>query len=279
MQTRAGAHWLKDIWMADKEKENNLIENGRTGERRVYVREAAASLLIIALVIAVALGVNKFFYGFDHPQLTMAGGSVRENEEAGSGGRERGFVQSEDWRLVLVSSEYPIEEDFDGELTELRYGEKVDSRIYPDLQDMFDEMREAGLSPRVVEGYRTGDEQQKRLSDKIAEYMGYGKSREEARKLALQWEQEPGTSEHEIGICVDISSEAGDNASANDVWNWMDENCSRFGFIKRYPNNKISVTGVRGEPWHYRYVGAEAAQEIMEKGITLEEYLGAAPSK
>jgi D-alanyl-D-alanine carboxypeptidase len=109
--------------------------------------------------------------------------------------------------------------------------------------------------------------------------MGYGKSKEEAEKLALQWEAAPGTSEHELGICVDISSEEGDNASAGEVWSWLDENCWKYGFIKRYPNNKSQITGVRGEPWHYRYVGTEAAEEIMEKGVTLEEYLGAVPAK
>ena len=151
----------------------------------------------------------------------------------------------------------------------------VDSRIYPDLQEMFDEMRAAGLEPRVVQGYRTRDEQKERLDNKIREYMGYGKSREEARELAVQWEAEPGSSEHETGLCVDISSDSGDNESANAVWKWMDENCSRFGFIKRYPNDKSSITGVKGEPWHYRYVGPEAAQEITDRNTTLEEYLGA----
>ena len=136
-------------------------------------------------------------------------------------------------------------------------------------------MRDAGLDPCVVQGYRSGEEQQERLDNKIREYMGYGKTREEARQLAIQWEAEPGTSEHETGLCVDISSDSGDNESANAVWEWMDENCSRFGFIKRYPNNKSSVTGVKGEPWHYRYVGPEAAQEITNRRITLEEYLGA----
>ena len=175
-----------------------------------------------------------------------------------------------------MNSDHPIEKAFEGELTELRYGVQVDSRIYPDLQAMFDEMRSAGLNPRVVEGYRTTGDQKRRLENKISEYMGYGKNREEAREMALQWEAEPGTCEHELGICVDISSENADNASANAVWEWMDENCSRFGFIKRYPRDKMSVTGVRGEQWHYRYVGEEAAREITQKGITLEEYLGAA---
>ena len=230
--------------MAEKENIDPIEERKRGGVWRLYSSEVVAALVIIVLVIGIAFFVNMFFYGFDLPELAF-------------------------------SEPVVLEEEFDGELTELRYGEMVDSRIYPDLQEMFDEMRAAGLEPRVVQGYRTRDEQKERLDNKIREYMGYGKSREEARELAVQWEAEPGSSEHETGLCVDISSDSGDNESANAVWEWMDENCSRFGFIKRYPNDKSSITGVKGEPWHYRYVGPEAAQEITDRNTTLEEYLGA----
>ena len=266
--------------MTDKENRDHSNKDRAAGKWCIYRSEVLAALVIIVLVIAVAFGVNKFFYGFDHPELAFTDTAVTDREE----GQEtvpgvKRFVQSDDWRLLLVNRDHPMEEEFDGELTDLRYGQRVDSRIYPDLQEMFDEMRLSGLEPRVVQGYRTREEQEERFENKIKEYMGYGKSREEARKLAIQWVAEPGTSEHETGMCVDISSESGDNDSANEVWEWMDENCSRFGFIKRYPNGKSSITGIKGEPWHYRYVGAEAAQEITERGITLEEYLGAVSTK
>lgn len=266
--------------MADRDKDLKKDGDGYKNECRTYRGEILAALLIIVLVIGVAFRVNQIFYGFDLPQITLSGTSnAGRDEDAAGGNHAVGFKQSSDWRLVLVNHDHPIEKAFDGELTELRYGQSVDSRIYPDLQDMFDEMRANGLSPRVVQGYRTSSEQENRLKNKISEYMGYGKSKEEAEKLALQWEAAPGTSEHELGICVDISSEEGDNASAGEVWSWLDENCWKYGFIKRYPNNKSQITGVRGEPWHYRYVGTEAAEEIMEKGVTLEEYLGAVPAK
>lgn len=260
--------------MAERENRDLIEERKHKGMWRLYSSEVLAALVIVVLVIAVAFLVNKFFYGFDLPELAFSE-PVVSDQYVNQGKKEKGFVQSEDWRLLLVNRYHPLEEEFDGELTELRYGEMVDSRIYPDLQEMFDEMRAEGLEPRVVQGYRTSEEQKERLDNKIREYMGYGKSREEARELAIQWEAEPGTSEHETGLCVDISSDSEDNESANAVWEWMDENCSRFGFIKRYPNDKSSVTGVKGEPWHYRYVGPEAAQEITGRNITLEEYLGA----
>ena len=268
----------EEALMANKEKSFTKDGDRYRGERRTYRGEILAALLIIVIVIAIAFRVNQIFFGFDNPQITLAGTSNAGKDE-GAVKPQAGFRQPSDWKLMLVNQDHPLEKDFDGELTELRYGQSVDSRIYPDLQEMFDEMRKNGLSPRVVQGYRSYSEQESRLESKISEYMSYGKSKEEAERLALQWEAAPGTSEHELGICVDISSETGENASANEVWKWMDENCWKYGFIKRYPNNKSQITGVRGEPWHYRYVGAEAAEEIMKKGITLEEYLGAVPVK
>ena len=264
--------------MADRNNIKNPEENNRRRIWGTYGGEVLAALVIIVLVVGVAFWVNKFFYGFENPQIAFTE-TPAQNKSEGSGKEKTGktFKQSDDWRLILVNRDHPLEGDEDREFTELRHGQSVDSRIYPDLQAMFDEMREEGLSPLVVEGYRSNEEQKEKFESKIREYMGYGKTRDQARELALQWVAEPGTSEHETGMCVDISSDNGDNESANEVWKWLDSNCSRFGFIKRYPYDKSSITGLKGEPWHYRYVGAEAAEEIMKKGLTLEEYLGAVP--
>lgn len=88
-------------------------------------------------------------------------------------------------------------------------------------------------------------------------------------------------SEHCAGLAVDITSENypyvytgyGNTAEAK----WMMENAHRFGFILRYPAEKEYITGVHYEPWHFRYVGVEAAYEIYERGLCLEEYLGLLP--
>ena len=87
----------------------------------------------------------------------------------------------------------------------------------------------------------------------------------------------PGTSEHEIGLAVDIvddNYQMLENEQENTpVQKWLKKNCWKYGFILRYPENKKKITGVIYEPWHYRYVGKTAAKEIMSKGICLEEYL------
>lgn len=183
-------------------------------------------------------------------------------------------VASEDngWNLILVNRDSYIPDDYQVELTELSNGKKVDSRIYPELQEMFNDARAQGYGLFVREGYRTQEEQQQLMDEKIEAYENEGKSKSEAKKLAEQWVAIPGTSEHKLGIAVDINADT-TKSSSDDVYNWLAENAHTYGFIKRYPSNKTDITGVINEPWHYRYVGKEAASKIYSQGICLEEYI------
>ena len=104
------------------------------------------------------------------------------------------------------------------------------------------------------------------------EYENEGKSKSEAKKLAEQWVAIPGTSEHQLGIAVDINADT-TKSSSDDVYSWLAENAHKYGFIKRYPSDKTDITGVINEPWHYRDVGKEAALEIYSQGMCLEEYI------
>lgn len=183
-------------------------------------------------------------------------------------------VASEDngWNLILINRNSYIPDDYKVELTELSNGEKVDSRIYPELQEMFNDARAQGYGLFVREGYRTQEEQQQLLDEKIEAYENEGKSKSEAKKLAEQWVAIPGTSEHQLGIAVDINADT-TKSSSDDVYSWLAENAHKYGFIKRYPSDKTDITGVINEPWHYRYVGKEAALEIYSQGMCLEEYI------
>lgn len=183
-------------------------------------------------------------------------------------------VASEDngWNLILVNRNSYIPDDYKVELTELSNGEKVDSRIYPELQEMFNDARAQGYGLFVREGYRTQEEQQQLLDEKIEAYENEGKSKSEAKKLAEQWVAIPGTSEHQLGIAVDINADT-TKSSSDDVYSWLAENAHKYGFIKRYPSDKTDITGVINEPWHYRYVGKEATLEIYSQGMCLEEYI------
>lgn len=179
---------------------------------------------------------------------------------------------SEEWNLIVVNRWNEIPKDFSISLTELSNGQKVDSRIYPDLQEMFDAMRAEGIYPIVREGYRTAEEQQEILEERIQRYMNEGYSRSKAERTAKKWVAVPGTSEHQLGIAVDINADK-TQSSNEDVYQWLVNNAYKYGFILRYPQGKEDITGAEYEPWHYRYVGAEIALELYQNQICLEEYL------
>ena len=177
----------------------------------------------------------------------------------------------DDWKLILVNAEHPVPEDYSVTLKELRNDQWVDERIYPELQQMFDDARAEGIYPLINESYRSAERQQEILDNYIAAYEAEGLSTEEAQQRALEVVAKPGTSEHQLGLALDIIVEYDEDSTV--TWQWLKENCWRYGFILRYPEDKTEITGISYEPWHFRYVGAEAAQQITERGITLEEYL------
>ena len=177
----------------------------------------------------------------------------------------------DDWKLILVNAEHPVPEDYSVTLKELRNDQWVDERIYPELQQMFDDARAEGIYPLINESYRSAERQQEILDNYIAAYEAEGLSTEEAQQRALEVVAKPGTSEHQLGLALDIIVEYEEDSTV--TWQWLKENCWRYGFILRYPEDKTEITGISYEPWHFRYVGAEAAQQITERGITLEEYL------
>lgn len=182
---------------------------------------------------------------------------------------------NEKWMLILVNKDNPIPADYViPEFTELRNDNRVDSRIYPSLQKMFDDAREEGVLPYITSSFRTMEKQQELMDEKIADYEAEGKSHEDAARLAKTWVAVPGTSEHQLGLSVDISSADKSVQEPEVVWKWLNENCWKYGFVQRYPEDKTDITGIIDEPWHYRYVGEAAAKEMTERGLVLEEYLG-----
>lgn len=229
-----------------------------------YVRKKRNRIWVLFIsvffIFLCMLAVRNIIVGSDlvRPSFHKAAAAVAD------GGRG--------WNLILVNRDYRIPDDYEVELTELSNGKKVDSRIYPKLQEMFDQARADGLGLFVREGYRTAGEQQSLLEEKIEAYKNEGYSKSEADRLARQWVAAPGTSEHEMGIAVDINADT-TKSSSDAVYGWLAENAHKYGFIKRYPSDKTDITGVINEPWHYRYVGEEAAEEIHSRGICLEEYI------
>lgn len=173
------------------------------------------------------------------------------------------------WEYLLANADSPIGE-YVPELTSLENGQNFDSRAVEALQSFIDDARAQGLSVYLSSSYRSYSEQQYLFNRKVSQYNG---DETTAAKIVAR----PGTSEHQTGLCCDITDryyEVKDSSLENtEMYKWMYAHCAEYGFILRYPKDKEDVTGIIYEPWHFRYVGKEAAEYIMENGICLEEFV------
>lgn len=183
-------------------------------------------------------------------------------------------VYTANWSLVLVNKDNKIPKGYEIELTTLSNGQAVDKRIVDPLEKMLSAAQQEKVYISINSAYRTAETQQSILDNKTQEYVSQGYSFEDAKQLASNTVANVGTSEHELGLAVDLI--AMDLISTNQsVYDWLYKNVHEFGFILRYPADKIDITGIAYEPWHYRYVGIEDAGKIHESGVCLEEYLQA----
>lgn len=182
-----------------------------------------------------------------------------------------------DWRLLLVNPWNKLPENYTVELKSLANGLKVDARIHEDLSAMLQGCFDAGLHPVVCSAYRSNATQQRLHNNKIYRLMAAGYGREAAVQEAGRWVAAPGTSEHQTGMALDIVSYRYQSLTQKQEetaeQKWLMEHCWEYGFILRYPSDKCDITGIGYEPWHYRYVGREAAAAMRESGLCLEEYL------
>lgn len=186
--------------------------------------------------------------------------------------------QQKDWRLTLVNKWNIMEEGYEPELAELMEGHQVDARIAEALMDMIHDAKKAGYAIYILSSYREMEHQIELFEEQVKGLLAQGYSEEEAEIEAGTVVAYPGTSEHQLGLAVDlVSSEhisLDEEAEKTKGYQWLVAHCQEYGFILRYPDGTSEITGIIYEPWHFRYVGEEAAAEIMERGITLEQYLG-----
>ena len=184
---------------------------------------------------------------------------------------------SDNWRLILVNKQHPVPEDYELMLTDGEGKFRVDERIVTDLNAMFRAAKDDGISLSIVSAYRDYEKQTQLFESKIRWYMRKGMTYMDAYSKASESVTVPGCSEHQLGLALDIvgsgHSSLTESFSETKAGKWLEKHCDEYGFILRYPKGKEYITGIIYEPWHFRYVGREAAREIMNNDLTLEEYL------
>lgn len=232
-------------------------------------------LVVLSLLICV---VGYFYGGSDQnheettPPTTVAPTEITtEPTESGPA------IDKDSWNLMLVNPWNSLEKDYTIQVSTLTNGLEVDHRCYADLQAMLKACKADGFSPIVCSAYRSWEGQEGLYQDKVDSFLSQGYSQSEAEEEAGKVVAAPGTSEHQLGLAVDIVDEnyqiLDEAQEKTDVQKWLLEHCWEYGFILRYPNDKRDATGIIYEPWHYRYVGKEHAAEIRKQGVCLEEYL------
>lgn len=188
-----------------------------------------------------------------------------------------GAFSKEDWNLLLVNKQHPVPENYTFELGTIAGVMKCDERILPELFAMLQAAKDDGVSLVICSPYRDLARQEKLFNRKIRLHMKNGYSYLEAYKKASQIVTVPGASEHQIGLALDIISNTytslDEGFADTEAGKWLKEHSREYGFILRYPKGKEYITGIDYEPWHFRYVGKEAAEIIMDNEITLEEFV------
>lgn len=184
------------------------------------------------------------------------------------------------WKLICLNKNRYVDasaEDFISLSYVAGSNERMDSRAAEAYERMYDDAARDGIYLTPCSGYRSYSTQKRLFYEFVDEYLSQGYSQSEAWELASRRRNPPGSSEHNIGICMDIICAASSaNFQNTEAYAWLQSNAQDYGFILRYPEDKVDITGVKFEPWHWRYVGEENAPAIKNSGLCLEEYLGLA---
>ena len=204
---------------------------------------------------------------------------VQEDGETATG-TVLSFTDSKYWgkEMILINPWHLLPEDYEADLEYVEYGHRMDACAAEHLSDMLSDCRDEGCSPLICSSYRERSKQERLFNSDVRKFMYSGMSEEEAIEETARNVAVPGSSEHEAGLAADIVYSGrqilDESQEDNDTQQWLMEHCWEYGFILRYPKDKQEITGITYEPWHYRYVGTEAAEYIMTNGLCLEEYLG-----
>ncbi|MBE5821569.1 MAG: D-alanyl-D-alanine carboxypeptidase family protein [Clostridiales bacterium] len=188
-----------------------------------------------------------------------------------------------DWNLILVNSENALPKNFSIELKEIKNMDNgntylLDNRIILYLFNMFNFAQRSGITLNIFSGYRDIFKQIDLLNNSIKKHRKEKRNINEAQSLSLKTIALPGFSEHHTGLAIDIYSNQTrlyDNISFENTYafRWLKNNSYRFGFILRYPKDKSNITNISFEPWHYRFVGYNAAKYMYDNNLCLEEFI------
>ena len=270
----------------DKKSKKTQTKKFDLKNYKEYVFLLVLLFAILFVLIGIAIGMIRDYYGVKEQTESESKIESEIVETETMKETETTFITlensviKEDPLLILINRDHPVPKDLDYNLVEIEDDYYIDERVLSDLKAMLSDAKNTGYDLVICSAWRSLELQETLYHNKIDEYLSYGYAYSEAQEQAAFWVALPGTSEHEVGLAVDIVSEWYQHLTHNQAdtaeQQWLMEHCHEYGFILRYPEDKQDITMIGYEPWHYRYVGKEAAKDIMASGLCLEEYLDVA---
>lgn len=249
----------------------NIREKPTTNSKKVGVLHEGNGIIRVGKSVN---GWSKVI--FDGAEAYISSSYLTEKEPAKAVSSDRIVVDpySDLWYLVIVDSQREIPADYVPELAEVASsGKYLDFRVAKHYNDMYAAAKKDGIILTPYSGYRSYARQQRNYNNLTETYMSrYNLTRTEAAKKAATVILPPGTSEHNLGLAMDICN-TNSSFSSQKEYKWLTEHAHEYGFLLRYTAEKQDITGIIPEPWHWRYVGVEHAGKIKESGLCLEEYL------
>lgn len=246
------------------------------------------TILVLSFLLSACSGVDTPVENESIEEQEQVENPQDQDEEVEELSVEEKMIQSlpeeanlEDWNLVLVNPWEALPEGFELDLVEVDNDQRIAQMVEPAWNRWKEAALDAGHRLFLVSGHRTIERQENNFNNQFQEYLNEGLTEEEARERTMEYLTEPGHSEHHTGLALDIVDEewivAGNGLTpeydTQESQQWMVDTMADFGFILRYPESKEDVTGIQYESWHFRYVGEENAQFIIEHDLVLEEYI------
>ncbi len=265
--------------------QNTHVRKKRRGSS---AKRAVISLLIVTMfffIVTIALLVENLSLRSqlaeqeENASVNSQISSVTsDNSSEESSSKAPTVAASDKWKLRVANSENVLPTDFSVEtgLITPAYardqGMSFDARAVGDLNDMLAAANRDGVNLLVISCFRTLNKQTNLYNAEVQKWLNRGYSEENAKAKAGTIVAVPGTSDHNLGLAVDLNSveESFENTRQ---FTWLQEHAAEYGFVMRYPKHKQEVTKIIYEPWHYRYVGKEHAAKMNELDMCLEEYV------
>lgn len=276
------------MFISGEEKDINLSNVSEEAQNIVLAEEMEIDLEELALLEEAdinlegesleathGMGIEAKYSAVDILAATQPNGTGEGHAAEG----ETVVFSRDDWKLLLINKQHSIPDRYDfplGDIQTMKGTMQCDARIIDDLLNMLQDAKEDGIILQICSPYRDLEYQEVLFNKKIKFYMNRGMSYMEAYQRGSRVVAVPAASEHRLGLAMDIVSDnytdLNEGFAGTAAGKWLAENSYKYGFILRYPKGKEDITGIDYEPWHFRYVGVDAAAVMTERELTLEEF-------